>query len=95
MSKTRETASKNLETDRQDAWESSWPNQFSPRGPAYAESRGMKSIAFKVDGRNRDYIKASLIPANHSQESHFGLLDCAIVAFFLLCVGGLLYLLVG
>ena len=65
------------------------------RGPAYAENRGMKSIAFKVDGRNRDYIRATLAPANHSQESYFGLLDFGIVAFFLLCVGGLLYLLVG
>ncbi|HKI68712.1 MAG TPA: hypothetical protein VKA67_03930 [Verrucomicrobiae bacterium] len=55
----------------------------------------MKSIAFKVDGRNRDYIRATLAPANHSQESYFGLLDFGIVAFFLLCVGGLLYLLVG
>lgn len=55
----------------------------------------MKSVLFKVDGRNRDYIRATLAPANHSEESHFGLLDFAIVAFFLLCIGGLLYLLVG
>ena len=55
----------------------------------------MKSMTFKVSGRNRDYIKATLAPANHSEESHFGLLDFAIVAFFLLSIGGLLYLLAG
>ena len=55
----------------------------------------MKAIVFKVDGRSGDYVKASLVPANHSEEAHFGLLDSVIITFFLLCVGGLVYMLVG
>ena len=53
----------------------------------------MSAITFKVHGKNGDYVKAGLVPANHSEESHFGVLDAAIVAFFLMCVSGLIYLL--
>lgn len=51
------------------------------------------SIAFKVQKKSGNYIRATLTPANHSDESRFGLLDGAIVTVFLLGVGGLIYLL--
>jgi len=54
----------------------------------------MSAITFKVHGKNGDYVKASVAPANHSEEPHFGLLDGAIVTMFLLGVSGLIYLLV-
>jgi endonuclease V-like protein UPF0215 family len=62
--------------------------------PMLGEHR-MNTMTFKVDGRSGDYVKASLVPANHSQEARFGLLDGVIITFFLLCVGGLVYMLVG
>jgi hypothetical protein len=52
----------------------------------------MSVLAFKVSRKSGDYVKPSLIP-NHSKQSHFGVLDGAIVAFFLACAGGLIYLL--
>ena len=54
----------------------------------------MSAITFKVQGKSGDYVKASVVPANHSQEPHFGLLDMAIVTVLLLGVSGLIYLLV-
>jgi len=54
----------------------------------------MSAITFKVHGKNGDYVKASVSPANHSEEPHFGLLDGAIVTVFLLGISGLIYLLV-
>jgi hypothetical protein len=53
----------------------------------------MSTITFKVHRRNGDYVKAGIVPANHSEEPHFGLLDIAIVTFFLTGVGCLIYLL--
>ena len=55
----------------------------------------MKAIAFRVDGKSGDYIKATLAPANRSEEPRFGLLDGVVIAFFLLCVGGLVLFLIG
>ena len=63
-------------------------------GPVIAPMPGMSTIAFKVNRKNGDYIKASVVPANHSEEPHFGLLDSAIITFFLVCASGLIYLLV-
>jgi len=54
---------------------------------------GMSTLAFKVNQKSGEYVKPTLIPANHSEQSRFGLLDSAIVGFFLLCVSGLIYLL--
>ena len=54
---------------------------------------GMSTITFRVSHKNGDYVKPTLVPANHSEEPHFGLLDGAIVSFFLLSTGGLIYLL--
>ena len=53
----------------------------------------MSAITFKVQRKSGDYVKATLVPANHSEEPHFGWLDGAIVTIFLLCAGGLVYLL--
>ena len=55
----------------------------------------MSAITFKVGRKSGDYVKATVVPANHAEEPHFGWLDGAIVAFFLLCAGGLVYLLVA
>lgn len=53
----------------------------------------MSALTFKVNKQNGAYVKTSLVPANHSEESRFGALDGAILAFFLLCVAGLVCLL--
>ena len=63
-------------------------------GAGLAGLARMSAIAFKVNRKNGDYIKASVVPANHSEEPHFGLLDSAIITFFLVCASGLIYLLV-
>ena len=54
----------------------------------------MSEISFKVPGKNGDYVLTTVIPANHSEEPHFGTLDVAVlgvVGLFLL--GGLALLL--
>ena len=51
------------------------------------------SITFKVHKKSGDYIRASLISADHSEDSHFGALDGAIVTVFLLGLSWLIYLL--
>jgi hypothetical protein len=55
----------------------------------------MSALAFKVNKKNGAYIKPTIVPANHSGESQFSALDGAIVAFFLLCVAGLVCLLLA
>jgi endonuclease V-like protein UPF0215 family len=52
----------------------------------------MNSIAFKAGGNTGDYVKATVVAENHSDEAHFGLLDGIILAFFLICVVGLVYM---
>jgi len=52
----------------------------------------MSTLAFKVSQKSGEYVKPSLIPT-HSKQAHFGLLDASIIGFFLLCAGGLIYLL--
>ena len=53
----------------------------------------MSTLTFKVGGKSGEYVKSSVLPANHSAQSRFGLLDGIIVSFFAVCVGGLVYLL--
>jgi len=53
----------------------------------------VSAITFRVHRKSGDYVKAVLVPANHSEEPHFGLLDGGIIAFFLVCASGLVYLL--
>jgi hypothetical protein len=50
------------------------------------------SMSFKVR-RNGEYVKTGVIPTNHSDETRFGWIDAAIIAFFLIGVGALFFLL--
>ena len=54
---------------------------------------GMSAIVYTVHRRGSDYIKATVVPSNHSEEPRFGLVDGVVVSFLLLCVGGLVCLL--
>jgi len=54
----------------------------------------MSEISYKVHGKNGDFVKTTVIPANHSEEPHFGKLDVAVLSFVGLCLlGGLALLL--
>jgi len=55
---------------------------------------GMSAIVYRVNGKSGDYIKTAVVPSNHSEEPHFGLVDGVVVSFLLLCACGLLCLLV-
>jgi hypothetical protein len=54
-------------------------------GPAHARLHGMTRIAYNVS-RKSHVFNTALVPANHSEEARFGLIDGAIIVFFLLCV---------
>jgi hypothetical protein len=54
----------------------------------------MSAIVYRVNRKSGDYIKAAIVPSNHSEESHFGLVDGVIASFLLLCASGLVCLLV-
>jgi hypothetical protein len=54
----------------------------------------MSAIVYKVNRKSGAYIKAAVVPSNHSEESHFGLVDGVIAGFLLLCACGLVCLLV-
>ena len=49
----------------------------------------MSAIVYRVNRKSGDYIKAAVVPSNHSEEAHFGVVDGVIVSFLLLCAGGL------
>ena len=48
----------------------------------------MSAIVYKV-GKRGVCAKATLVPANHSEEPHFGLADGVIVSLGLLFIGAL------
>ena len=54
----------------------------------------MSTITVKVSGRDGDYLKVLPVPANHSEEAHFGAVDGIVVCFFVLCAAGLISLLI-
>jgi hypothetical protein len=54
----------------------------------------MSAIVYKVNRKNGAYVRMAVVPSNHSEESHFGLVDGVIVSFLLLCAFSLLCLLV-
>ncbi len=54
----------------------------------------MSAIVYRVSQKSGDYIKSAVVPSNHSEEAHFGLVDGVIVSFLLLCACGLVCLLV-
>jgi hypothetical protein len=62
--------------------------------PAVCCQIGMSAIVYKVHRKNGDYVRAGIVPSNHSEESHFGLLDGVIAGFLLLCACGLVGLLI-
>jgi len=51
----------------------------------------MSAIVYKV-GKSGACAKAGLVPANHSEQAHFGLVDGVIVSLGVLLVGGLVCL---
>ncbi len=53
----------------------------------------MSAIVYKVNRKSGEYIKAAVVPSNHSEESHFGVVDGVVVGFLLLCAAGVLCLL--
>ncbi len=53
----------------------------------------MSAIVYTVNRHGGDYIKATVVPSNHSEEPRFGLVDGVVVSFLLLCLGGLVCLL--
>jgi hypothetical protein len=53
----------------------------------------MSAIVYRVNPKSGDYIKAAVVPSNHSEQAHFGLADGVVLCFLLLCVGGLFCLL--
>ena len=53
----------------------------------------MSAIVHKI-GKSGVAARATVVPANHSEETHFGLADAVVVGFLLLCVGSLIGLLV-
>ena len=62
--------------------------------PAVCWIPGMSAVAFKVHKKNGDYVKPSLVPSE-SEVSRFSALDGILLAFFLLCVAGLVCLLLA
>ena len=54
-------------------------------GPAYAPHAPMSAIVYKIGKRS--------IPANHSEQPHFGLADGVLVSLGILFVGALVCLL--
>jgi hypothetical protein len=51
------------------------------------------SIAFRVNRRSGDYIKATVVPSSRGNAAHFGFFDSAVVVTFLAAASGLIYLL--
>ena len=54
----------------------------------------MTRIAYNVS-RKSHVFNTALVPANHSEEVRFGLIDGAVIVFFLLCVVGFICFLVA
>ncbi|HOX55757.1 MAG TPA: hypothetical protein P5205_09040 [Candidatus Paceibacterota bacterium] len=54
----------------------------------------MSAIVYTANRKGGDYIKAAVVPSNHSEQARFGLVDGVVVGFLLLCVCGLVCLLV-
>ncbi len=62
-----------------------WPTECLPTG--------MSAIVYRASRKSGDYVKRVVVPSNHSEEPHFGLVDGVVLSFLLLCVGGLVCLL--
>ena len=53
----------------------------------------MSAIVYRVNRKNGAFVKAGIVPANHSEEARFGVLDGVIAGALLLCAAGLVCLL--
>jgi hypothetical protein len=62
--------------------------------PAACCQGRMSAIVYKVKRKGGDYIKAAVVAANRSEETHFGVVDGVVVSFLLLSACGLVCLLV-
>ena len=71
------------------------PNDLLAVWPAPCLEADMSGLAFRVNKKSGDYIKATVVPANHTEEPRFSVVDGTIIAFFLLCASGLIYLLLA
>jgi hypothetical protein len=65
----------------------------APNGLSDARLQGMTRIAYNVSGKS-NVFNTALVPGNHSEEARFGLIDGAVIVFFLLCIGGFICFLV-
>ena len=55
----------------------------------------MSVISFRVRRKNGETIRTTVVPANHSEEPHFGAMDLAVIVIFCLCLlAGLVLILV-
>jgi len=53
----------------------------------------MSAIVYRVRRKSGDFVKAAVVPANHSEEARFGALDGVIVGVLLACAAALVCLL--
>jgi hypothetical protein len=53
----------------------------------------VNKVGFNVDSGS-GVLRTTVVPANPSEETRFGLLDGTVINFLLLCVAGLIYLVV-
>ena len=53
----------------------------------------MKSVAYIVRGKSGDYVKASLVPTNHSEDTRYCWVDFMAITVVLAGLSSLFYLL--
>lgn len=63
-------------------------------GPRHAFWQSMNRIAFKVDGKNGQFVTATVLSSHHRREPKLGVWDWCVICFFLLAVTSLIGLLI-
>jgi len=63
-------------------------------GPRHAFWQSMNRIAFKVDGKNGQFVTATILSSHHRREPKLGVWDWCVICFFLLAVTSLIGLLI-
>jgi hypothetical protein len=61
-------------------------------GLANAGKWTMNTIVFQAKKSGRNYVEPAIGPMNRSEEAQFGLVDFLLTVSFLLCAGGLVWL---
>ena len=69
------------------------PDKSSDPWPSVCLIATMNVIVFRAIRKSGDYVSATMLPANHSEEVRLSWVDGVIAAVFLACVGGLICLL--